>query len=60
MTLMLPIVKCRVEGCERPQWVRKHGLCRPHYLRYWEGKPVGGPIPEQRKLTPYKPKKVKA
>lgn len=60
MSLMLPIVKCRIEGCERPTMVKKHGLCRPHYMRYWLGQPLGGPIPARRKLPPYKARKVKA
>ena len=51
---MLPVTKCRIEGCDRPTMVKKHGLCRPHYLRYWAGEPVGGPIPARRKLPPFR------
>lgn len=57
------IIKCRVEGCLRPTMIRKHNLCRAHYMRWWEGKPVEGPIAPRRKLAIFekgkKPKKDK-
>lgn len=53
------IVKCKVKECLRPTMIKKHGLCRAHYMRYWQGLDLGGPIPPRRKLDPFK-KKTKA
>lgn len=52
------IIKCKVRGCLKPSEISRHGLCRPHYMRYWKtGDP--GPATFNRKLVPYNPKKAK-
>lgn len=37
---------CSVDGCTRPVFVKKRGLCRPHYCRWQRhGDPTAGAIP---------------
>jgi len=51
------IVKCKIDGCLRPTMIRKHGLCRGHYMRWYEGRPMDGPIRKQKPVQPFKGKK---
>ena len=51
---------CRVPGCDRPTYIRKHRLCRGHYLRYWQtGDPGTTPIQPRRQHPAYQPKKTR-
>lgn len=54
------IVKCKIEGCLRPIALKKHGLCRGHYMRWYQGRPMEGPIQSRQPVEPYNPKKSKA
>ena len=33
---------CVVKKCPRPMQYQKHGLCRPHYMRWYRTGDVGG------------------
>lgn len=35
---------CHVDGCERPIYVKVHGLCTTHYHRWWRTGDPNGPL----------------
>lgn len=46
--------KCSVKGCDRKSEVKKHKLCRTHYMRYKLKGDVGeGKIKKRIPLIPY-------
>jgi len=47
---------CRVPNCTRPAVIQKHVLCRPHYQRWREGKPLDPPLRKMGTLAPFKDK----
>jgi hypothetical protein len=46
--------KCCVKGCDREWVVKKHQLCRTHYMRYRnKGDPGDGRIVPKTPIKPY-------
>ena len=53
--------KCIAPHCEREVEIKKHGLCRTHYVRYRNTGTVGTkPINASRSLAPYNQSKAEA
>jgi hypothetical protein len=52
------IKRCSVEGCDRPEFIGKHGLCRAHLQHYYRhGHPGDKLIRPKKKYEPYKENK---
>jgi len=45
---------CTFDGCERPVYVKKRGLCHGHYQQMWLGRPLTpiGPYKRLRQPSP--------
>lgn len=46
--------KCSIDGCNRKSDLKKHQLCRTHYMRYRRKGEVGEePIRKRNEIKPY-------